>query len=78
MDTSFVHPFISIVAGPTGFGKTTFVESLLRHSHTLVNLPPEKDHVLLRRMAAIVFHRLYHTSELRMYRGSSRFVIFRF
>ena len=42
MDTRLVHPFTSIVAGPTGCGKTTFVVSLLRHSHTLVNLPPEK------------------------------------
>ena len=42
MDTGLVHPFTSIVAGPTGCGKTTFIVSLLRHSHTLVNLPPEK------------------------------------
>ena len=42
MDTRLVHPFTSIVAGPTGCGKTTFVVSLLRHSHTLVNLPHEK------------------------------------
>ena len=42
MDTWLVHPFTSIVAGPIGCGKTTFVVSLLRHSHTLVNLPPEK------------------------------------
>ena len=42
MDTRLVHPFTSIVAGPTGCGMTTFVVSLLRHSHTLVNLPPEK------------------------------------
>jgi len=42
MDTRLVHPFTSIVAGPTGCGKTTFVVSLLRHSHTLVNSPPEK------------------------------------
>ena len=42
MDTKLVHPFTSIVAGPTGCGKTTFVVSLLRHYHTLVNLPPEK------------------------------------
>ena len=37
-----VHPFTSIVAGPTCCGKTTFVVSVLRHSRTLVNLPPEK------------------------------------
>ena len=37
-----VRPFTNIVAGPTGCGKTTFVVSLLRHSHTLVSLPPEK------------------------------------
>ena len=42
MDTRLVHPFTSIVAGPTGCGKTTFVVSLLRHSNTLVNSPPEK------------------------------------
>ena len=42
MDTRLVHPFTSIVAGPTGCGKTTFVLSLLRHSLTLVNLQPEK------------------------------------
>ena len=42
MDTRLVHPFTSIVAGPTGCGKITFLVSLLRHSHTLVNLPPEK------------------------------------
>ena len=42
MDTRLVHPFTSIVAGPTGCGKTTFVVSLLRHSLTLINLPPEK------------------------------------
>ena len=42
MDTRLVHLFTSIVAGPTGCGKATFVVSLLRHSHTLVNLPPEK------------------------------------
>ena len=42
MDTRLVHPFTSIVAGPTGCGKTAFVVSLLRNSHTLVNLPPEK------------------------------------
>ena len=42
MDTRLVHPFTSIVVGPTGCGKTTFFVSLLRHSHTLVNLPPEK------------------------------------
>ena len=42
MDTRLVHPFTSIVAGQTGCGKTTFVVSLLRHSPTLVNLPPEK------------------------------------
>ena len=41
MDTRLVHPFTSIVDGPTGCGKTTFVVSLLHHSHTLVNLPPE-------------------------------------
>ena len=28
--------------GPTGCDKTTFVVSLLRHSYTLVNLPPKK------------------------------------
>ena len=42
MDMKLVHPFTSIVAGQTGYGKTTFVVSLLRHSHTLVNLPSEK------------------------------------
>ena len=41
MDTRLVHPFTSIVAEPTGCGKT-FVVSLLRHSHTLVSLSPEK------------------------------------
>ena len=42
MDTRLVHPFTSIVAGPKGCDKTTFVVSLLRHSLTLVNLPPER------------------------------------
>ena len=42
MDTTLVDPFTSIVAGPTGCGKTTFVVSLLGHSLTLINLPPEK------------------------------------
>ena len=42
MDTRLVHPFTSIGAGPTGCGETTFVVSLLRHSLTLINLPPEK------------------------------------
>ena len=42
MDTRLIHPFTSIVAGPTGCGMTTFVVSLLGHSLTLVNLPPEK------------------------------------
>ena len=42
MDTRLVHPFISIVAGSTGCGKTTNVASLLRHSLTLVNLQTEK------------------------------------
>ena len=42
MDVRLVHPFTCIVAGPTGCGKTTFAERLLRNATSLVNSPPEQ------------------------------------
>ena len=42
MDVRLVHPFTCIFTGPTGCGKTTFVERLLRNATSLVNSPPEQ------------------------------------
>ena len=42
MDTSFMHPFTCIVAGPTGCGKTTFVTRLLRFASAIIDVPPER------------------------------------
>ena len=42
MDTSLEHPFTCIVAGPTGCGKPTFVNRLLRFASSIIDLPPER------------------------------------
>ena len=42
MDTRLIHPFICIIAGPTGCGKTTFVARLLRYTDSLIDGPPER------------------------------------
>ena len=36
------HPFTSILAGPTGCGKTTFVQKLLKHVKDIVSPPPQR------------------------------------
>ena len=42
MDPRWKHPFTCIVAGPTGWGKTTFVTRLLRNSSTMIDPSPER------------------------------------
>ena len=39
MDIRFIHPFTSLVAGPTGSGKTTLVKKLLQDQKFLVKPP---------------------------------------
>ena len=51
MDARWKHPFTCIVAGPTGCGKSTFVTRMLRHAAAMIDPPPEKNNVVLRRMA---------------------------
>ena len=41
MDPRWKHPFTSIVAGPTGCGKTTFVARLLRNAPSMINPAPK-------------------------------------
>ena len=38
----FEHPFICMVAGMTGSGKTVWVQSLLTQAYRMINLPPGK------------------------------------
>ena len=42
MDARWKHPFTSVVAGPTGCSKTTFVTRLLRHASTMIEATPDK------------------------------------
>ena len=42
MDARWTHPFTSIVAGPTGCGKCTFVTRMLRHAAAIIDPPPER------------------------------------
>ena len=37
----FVHPFICMVAGMTGSGKTVWVQSLLQQAQNVIEPPPE-------------------------------------
>ena len=54
MDTRLTNRFIYIIAGPTGYGKKTFVTRLLRYTDSLIDWPPQKTDVVLRRMATYV------------------------
>ena len=42
MDPRWQHPFTSIIAGPTGCGKTQFVLTFLQHIDEIVTPPPHK------------------------------------
>ena len=42
MDPRWEHPFTSIIAGPTGCGKTQFVLTFLQHIDEIVTPPPYK------------------------------------
>lgn len=42
MDPRLVHPFTSVVAGPTECGKTYFVTKLLANAASMIAPPPEK------------------------------------
>ena len=42
MDPRWKHQFTSIVAGPTGCGKTAFVARLLRNDSLMIDPPPEQ------------------------------------
>ena len=42
MDPRLKHPFTSVIAGPTGSGKSHFVSRLLTHAQTMIDPPPEK------------------------------------
>ena len=42
MDARWKHPFTCVIAGPTGYGKSTFVTRLLRLASTMMDPPPEK------------------------------------
>ena len=42
MDVRWKHPFTSIVAGPTGCGKSIFVTPILHHAATMIGPPPER------------------------------------
>jgi pantothenate kinase-related protein Tda10 len=44
MDPTWKHPFTSLIAGPTGCGKTVFVQKLLQHIEQMVT--PSIDEVL--------------------------------
>ena len=67
MDTRWSHPWTAIVAGPTGAGKTIFIQNFLRH------LPVLSDTVFQRVI-------LYHTEWQNAYeqsRGSVANIVFR-
>lgn len=42
MDTRLLHPFTSIVAGPTMAGKTVWVKNLIKHIKEMVDVQPHK------------------------------------
>lgn len=42
MDPTWQHPFTSIVAGPTGCGKTVWVKRFVSHLNDMVTPPPRK------------------------------------
>ena len=46
IDARWKHPYMCIVAGPTGCGKSTFVTRMLRDDRSTP--PPRKHHVVLR------------------------------
>ena len=41
-DYRFLHPFTSILAGPTGCGKTVFCIKLIEHAENVIYPPPER------------------------------------
>ena len=42
MDVRFQHPFIYVIAGATGSGKTDFVTRWLHYADAMINFSPEK------------------------------------
>jgi GTPase SAR1 family protein len=42
MDPRWIHPFTALVAGPTGCGKTVFVQRFLQHLPDMVDPGPEE------------------------------------
>ena len=38
----FKHPFTCVVAGPTGSGKSVFIDKLVRNASDMITPPPEK------------------------------------
>ena len=38
----FKHPFTCVVAGPTGSGKSVFIDKLVRNASDMIAPPPEK------------------------------------
>lgn len=42
MDVSWCHPFTCVVSGPSGAGKTVFVEKLLKHKAALITPIPKR------------------------------------
>ena len=42
MDVRFIHPFTCVVAGPTGSGKSVFIDKLVRNASDMIAPPPEK------------------------------------
>lgn len=42
MDTSWIHPFTCVIAGPTGSGKTYFVSRLIALADSMITPPPSQ------------------------------------
>ena len=42
MDPRWTHPFTSLISGPTGSGKTLFVQRFIQHLHDMTDPVPEE------------------------------------